>query len=121
MARERVKVRQRAVRATPRQWAIINDRAREEGMERSAYMLACVSAPDDPVERHDREQGLTGAEQREMFDLVGSITRQLENRFGRLPVGRRRTAGGEESHPVPMPEAVRGIHMMLEALNDRQK
>ena len=90
-------------------------------MERSAYMLACVAASDDPVERHDREQRLTGAEQREMFELVGSIARQLENRFGGLPVGRRSAAGGEESHPVPMPEAVRGIHMMVEAINDRQK
>ena len=119
MAKERV--RQRAVRATPRQWAIINDRAREVGVERSAYMLACVSAPDDPVKRHDREQRLTGAEQREMFELVGSIARQLENRFGELPVGRRSAVGTEESVTVPMPEAVRGIHMMVEALSDRQK
>ena len=119
MAKERVK--QRAVRATPRQWAIINDRAREAGMERSAYMLACVAAPDDSVERHDREQRLTGAEQREMFDLVGSIARQLENRFGGLPVGRRSAAGSEESVTVPMPEAVRGIHMMVEALDDHPK
>ena len=66
--------KQRCVTCTPSEWRAIKARARAEGMDASAYILSRVldgAAPDGPP---DPETGypmaLTGAEQREQFEIL---------------------------------------------------
>ncbi|MDE0523975.1 MAG: hypothetical protein OXH79_18670 [Boseongicola sp.] len=83
--------RQRCVTCTPSEWRAIKARARAEGVDVSAYILARVldgEAPDGPPHPEaGYPMALTGAEQRRQFDhverLAASRHRFLEERFVR--------------------------------------
>jgi hypothetical protein len=61
------------IRATERQWAIIDERATKAGMSRSAYMLACARATHEPMQ-------LSGKERRDMYEKINDIWFEL-NKF----------------------------------------
>ena len=111
------KVKPRSVWATPRQWAEIEERAKREGMSIAQYMIACVDAPDEPSERHDRAQRLTGAEQREIYDLVRIIARDHDKQFNGLRATMRQGDDTSTERDVSLSDVVKSIHRMVEALD----
>jgi hypothetical protein len=74
------------IRPTAAELKEIDKLAAKANMDRSEYMLACADAPER--DDKDGEAGLSGREEREMFDLIRKIANKQRALMKPLPAGR---------------------------------
>ena len=113
------RIERRTVRAKPSEWAEIDRRAASVGMERSDYMVACARASIDAGGWDDKDQNLSGAEQRAMYDVVQAMARRHQDQLGPVSVPMAGASGSEKTETMELRDVIVGIHRMVGALDGR--
>jgi hypothetical protein len=103
------------IRATEKEWAIIDEHAAEAGLSRSAYMLACADVSVN-------DQRLSGFDEWRLLYLLIDLANSQRYMLRPLPVEvHRKDKEEKESVDLTIREAVYGIYAMVDQLSASRK